>query len=66
MKECARFGFLDTSVITYRLYGSNPRGKEAIEALTARVHIGFLTSSFLLKKEKRKRENARSDRRRRR
>ena len=28
------FDFLDTFVIEYRLYGSNPQGWEVIEALT--------------------------------
>jgi len=50
------FGFLDTFVIAYWLYGSNPQGREAIEALTVHSHR-LLSSSSLLKKEKRKRKN---------
>ena len=33
------FGFLDTFVIAYRLYRSNPQGREAIEALTVCVTL---------------------------
>ena len=54
------FGFLDTSVIAYRLYGSNAQGRKAIEALTVRS-CRSLTGSFLLKK-KEKRKKISSDR----
>jgi len=46
------FGFLDTSVIAYWLYGSNSQRREAIKALTVRVHVVLLTSSSLLKEKK--------------
>ena len=40
------FCFLDTIVIAYMLYGSNSQGREAIEELTVRIHVGLSSSSL--------------------
>ena len=51
------FGFLDTSVIAYRLYGLNPQEQEAIKALTVRVHVGCNKFFFVKEREKKKKRS---------
>jgi len=52
------FGFLDTFVIAYRLYGSNPQKMGGNRSINSSCSCRLLTSSSLFKKDKRKeREN---------
>ena len=55
-RKCVYFSFLDTFIIAYRLYRSNPKGQEAIEALTV-CSRWLLTSSSLLKKKKKEKKS---------
>ena len=48
------FGFLDTSVVAYKVYGSNPQRREVIEALTVRSH--YLVNKFFFVKERKKKK----------
>ena len=49
------FSFLDTFVIAYRLYGSNPQGRKVIEALIAYL-IYFVNKFFFIKEREKKRK----------
>ena len=53
--KCVCFDFLDTSVIAYRLYRSNPEGREAIEALTVLFHV-FVNKFFFVKEREKKKK----------
>ena len=62
--KCVRFGFLYTFVITKWLYGSNPQGQEAIEAITV-CHVSSNEFFFVSKESKGKGNKTRSRSRRR-